>query len=251
MSYLRIIFRCSAVFVWSCITLIVVGSALFFCSDPWKRRQQASCWTRWWAKRVAVITGIRLKVHGEITEHCGTLVVANHLGYLDIPALASIFKLRFTPKAEIRKWPFFGWLTGLNQPLWINRKARIQAKNYAIKFRETLAHDISLIVFPEGTSTSGKNGLLPFKSTCFDCALNGEVIQPVLIFYHDMAAWHDDTPFLFHLLRVLSLKAVDIDVYIMETQSVMPGEERKQLAKRIHDLMENKYWSIAENEQKF
>jgi 1-acyl-sn-glycerol-3-phosphate acyltransferase len=110
---------------------------------------------------------------------------------------------------------------------------------------------ISLLVYPEGTSSDGKNGLLPFKSTPFAAAIeSGAEIVPTLIFYRERpensppAAWFGDISFGAHVWRSLGIKRIDADLYILKKESISPGEDRKTAASRIHDAMEKEYWKI-------
>ena len=176
------------------------------------------------------------------------LLVSNHLGYLDILAHGSLFPIRFSPKAEIRKWFGIGQLVALNMPVWIDRKAPLRSGNIAGTFRDTLNNGVSLLVYPEGTSTDGKHGLLPFKSTPFAALPENGTILPMLTFYRQIpgnappAAWFDDTPFPRHVWNVLGLKRVQIDVFIMPAMRQMPGEGRKELASRIREAMTEEYY---------
>ena len=38
------------------------------------------------------------------------MTVANHVSWLDIPALAALEATRFVSKSEVRDWPVAGWL---------------------------------------------------------------------------------------------------------------------------------------------
>ena len=250
-AFIRRSYRIAALLLW-CIVLMVAASLSFgVVFGKWNRVRLGAFWTRFWSRGAAWIVGLRVRIFGAIPEGNGLLVVSNHLGYLDILAHGSTFKLRFAPKAEIRKWPFFGWLTALGSPVWIDRKNPRMSAVYAEEFKATMEHGISMLVYPEGTSSDGKHGLLPFKSTPFAAALSsGSNILPTLIFYRQRgnssfnAAWYDDTPFGVHVWRVLGEKGTDVDLHILPVAELDKDDDRKRLASRIYDIMKEEYWQI-------
>ena len=151
------------------------------------------------------------------------------------------------PKAEIRPWFFFGPLVALGMPIWIDRKSPRRSAQYAERFRETLTHGISMLVYPEGTSTDGKHGLLPFKSTPFASLPEGVPIQPLLTFYRETpanaapGAWFGDVSFPSHVRGVLALREIRVDVFVLPEMMPLPGEGRKELAGRVRAAMEKEY----------
>lgn len=240
--------------LWSLLSALIATPSMCLCFGACRCRL-GSFWSRLWSTGARVILGMRLNICGKIPRKHGFLVVSNHLGYLDVLAHASALPLRFAPKAEIRKWPFFNWLTSLSAPIWIDRKNPRMAAVYAKEFRNTMDNGISMLVYPEGTSTDGLHGVLPFKSTAFAAALDANAeILPTLLFYRQtpaepLAAWHDDTPFGTHVWQTLALKNIVIDLYILPPVTVNAGESRKDLAIRIHQLMEKEYWEIAKRKK--
>ena len=188
-------------------------------------------------------------MYGDPEAFEGGLIVGNHQGYLDIVAHASIFRIRFAPKKEIRSWPFLGFMISLNRPVWIDRKSRQKSKETAEEMVATMQNGIAMLVYPEGTSTDGQHGLLPFKSTPFEAAAELSLpIQPTLLFYEGVPkqteplAWYGDQKLLPHVWRILGLKEIRMRVYVLPVVYPKSGENRKELALRVHDLMEKEYW---------
>lgn len=213
----------------------------------WRKVALGAFWAGVWARGAAAITGVKVVVHGKIPESSGKLVVSNHLGYLDVLAHASVFKIRFAPKEEIKNWFLFGILVSLGSPVWIDRKSPRKSREYAEIFRETLEHEIALLVYPEGTSSDGRHGLLPFKSTPFAALPEKCEILPTLLFYRETpensapGAWFGDVGFLRHIWGVLGLKKILINMVIMPEILSLPGEQRKELAFRVHAAMTKEY----------
>ncbi len=249
MKYLRPFIKTILVTAW--FTLISVCVALTNWRRGWRGVAKAAEWTRVWARGASRLAGIRVKVIGDPGQFKSGLIVSNHLGYLDIPAHASVFAIRFAPKAEMKYWPFLGQMTSLGRPVWIDRKSPTKAKKTEEIMVETMRNGISMLVYPEGTSTDGEHGLLPFKSTPFAAAAELSLpIQPTLLFYRGFPddgkplAWFGSQSLLPHIWRTLGRKRVEVDVHILPVITPYSGENRKELALRVHEIMEKEYWRI-------
>ena len=246
MKFFRRIFKIFALTVWSSALMLPAAISMIGLKK-WAKVRRGARWAQIWARGAAAISGGRIRLHGDVPEGCGALLVSNHLGYLDILAHASVFRIRFTPKAEIRKWFFAGPLVALSAPIWIDRRATRRAAEYAATFRETMLNGVSLLVYPEGTSSDGKHGLLPFKSTPFASLPQGTPIIPMVLFYREAppddapGAWFDDTPFPTHVWGVLGLRSITIDLFVMPPMQAEAGEERKELAARVRNAMTAEY----------
>ena len=246
MSFLRQILKLISLVLWS-LSLYVPALLSHIGLKEWEKVRRGAFWAQLWAKGVVKILGVRVRVHGKKPSGEGVLLVSNHLGYLDIIAHASNFRIRFTPNDGIKKWFFAGSLVGLSHPVWIDRKNPRKAASYAELFRETMDNGVSLLVYPEGTSSDGRHGLLQFKSTVFSILQPGEKIVPTLIFYReddadgDSAAWFDDRSFAAHGAMVLKKKKIEIDMYILPEMYAQAGEDRKALATRVREAMIMEY----------
>ena len=156
----------------------------------------------------------------------------------------------------MKNWPLLGPFVGQGNPIWIDRNSRHKSKAVADEMIETLRHKINLLVYPEGTSTDGEHGILPFKSTPFEAAVDaGCHIQPLLTFFscEDAAgcslAWYGESTLLPHIWKVLGLRQAKADVYILPVIEPIAGETRKELAARVYELMSAEYKRIREHAQ--
>ena len=252
MALIRRLVRALLLLFW--FLILTVWVALVNRKKGWDGVAEAAAWTRLWARGSARIAGHKITVYGNPEAFEGGLIVGNHQGYLDIVAHASIFRIRFAPKKEIRSWPFLGFMISLNRPVWIDRKSRQKSKEAAEEMEATMQNGIAMLVYPEGTSTDGQHGLLPFKSTPFEAAAELALpIQPTLLFYEGVPkqteplAWYGDQELLPHVWRILGLKEIKMRVYVLPVVHPEPGEDRKALALRVHDLMEREYWRVKDD----
>lgn len=180
---------------------------------------------RVWHRGVLAIFGVKVRFIGEkYADTC--LFVANHVSYLDIFAIGSHISGSFIAKKEVRSWPLLGWLSTLQQTIFVDRGSRdIASQINAIK--TPLNNARSVILFPEGTSTDGKD-VIRFKSSLF--ALTDHfpalTIQPLsLKFYdhngealddktRDCYAYYGDIIFGHHFLKMASSRGANIDIHI-------------------------------------
>ena len=106
-----------------------------------------------------------------------------------------------------------------------------------------------MMVFPEGTTSDAKEGLLPFKSTAFQAVIDsGTAVLPVIISYDEKyrsrIQWTGKIGFLPYVWRILGLKRTDVTVYIMEPVHPREGEDRKEFGARVYDIMNQKWRTL-------
>lgn len=101
------------------------------------------------------------------------LVVSNHLSYLDILLHSAVGPRVFVAKSEVRSWPGFGLLAAYGGTIFIHRGSRSSAAEAALKIEYALRTGVTVVLFPEGTSTDGST-LLPFHSFLFESAVQAE-----------------------------------------------------------------------------
>ncbi|HEY0857093.1 MAG TPA: lysophospholipid acyltransferase family protein [Albitalea sp.] len=159
----------------------------------------------WWSSRMLRMLGIAL-TSGGTPRGGATLVVANHVSWLDILAINAVQPARFVSKADVRGWPLIGWLVACGGTLFIERERKRDALRVVHQVAQALQQGHVVAVFPEGTTSEG-HGLLPFHANLLQAAIStGTPIQPVALRFSDAgnvvsaaAPYVGDT----HLLRSL------------------------------------------------
>ena len=138
-----------------------------------------------WSAALLDILNIRVVVRGNppARDVAGVMFVANHVSWVDIHALNSVITTRFVAKAEILKWPVFGWFAIKANTLFIDREKRHATGKMTGLTREALQAGDCICVFPEGTTTDG-NEIKPFKGSLLQAAIDAETaLWPFSIHY--------------------------------------------------------------------
>ena len=167
--------------------------------------------------------------------------VSNHISYLDIPILGSIFPLRFVAKSEVEFWPILGFLSKLARTIFIkrHRSDSLIQKNKILNF---LSSGDKVFIFPEGTTSDG-NRVLNFKSSSFSALENENfLIQPIIILYSDLngipinrwlrplIAWYGDMDLKPHILKLVSLISIKARLIYLDPVSSSNFSSRKELS---------------------
>ena len=172
--------------------------------------------------------------------------VSNHLSYLDIPILGSIFPLRFVAKSEVQFWPVFGFLSKLAGTIFIKRK-RSDSIIQKSKIFDLLSSGDKVCIFPEGTTSDG-NRVLDFKSSSFSALENQNfLIQPVVICYSDLngipinrwlrpvIAWYGDMDLKPHILKLVTLRSIKIKLIFIDPVCSSHFASRKNLSNYLEE----------------
>jgi 1-acyl-sn-glycerol-3-phosphate acyltransferase len=111
-----------------------------------------------WNRQLLAILNIGILIEGEQPAHGkgGCLIVANHVSWLDIIVLNAIHPSRFIAKSEVRDWPVIGWLCRRCGTVFIERASRRNTATVNRHISLLLGQDVSIGLFPEGTTTDGK-----------------------------------------------------------------------------------------------
>lgn len=206
-------------------------------------RDKVSCWCHTAALR---ITDVRFTVRGRPDVSRPLLVVSNHLSYLDIPLLGSVFPFRFVAKQDIASWPGISSCCRVTDAIFVDRKPeKIPESTLAIQ--QALDKGDIVCLFPEATTGTGIR-TLPFKSGFFALAetpINGHElnVQPVAVTYTHIRglpidtsqwpdiAWYGDMELLPHLWKLLGLGRISAEVIFLPPTTAKQHGNRKTLAR--------------------
>jgi 1-acyl-sn-glycerol-3-phosphate acyltransferase len=195
-------------------------------------------WMQWMSRRFLSLLHCRVTVTGDLPSE--GLIVANHLGYVDILVLGSLCPAIFVAKSDVDSWPVFGWLSRNAGTIFVSRDNPAEVPAQLATMERPLREGVPIVLFPEGTSSDGSR-VLPFRSSLLESAVrSGKPITPVAISYsldghgdpgREIAYWGDHT-LLPHLLNLLSKPGFEARVAFGPGRS--PESDRKREAARLH-----------------
>ena len=140
---------------------------------------------QWWATKMLRVMGIGLQVEGTSSEG-GTLLVANHISWLDIVAVHAVCPhARFVSKADVKSWPLLSRLVDAGGTLYLERERKRDALRVVHTVAQALKNGDMVAVFPEGTTSDGRE-LLPFHANLLQAAIATRTpVQPVALRFSD------------------------------------------------------------------
>jgi 1-acyl-sn-glycerol-3-phosphate acyltransferase len=148
-----------------------------FAAAPLKRALK-----RRWSRKLLAILGITLRADCPRIAP-GTLLVANHVSWLDVIALNARCPATFVAKSEVSGWPLIGWLLARNDTVFLKRRISRDLLRVNAEIGARLAKGEVVAFFPEGTTSDGA-GVLPFRAALFEPAVRGShPVQPLLLSY--------------------------------------------------------------------
>lgn len=152
---------------------------------PRASRERRRALHGWWSHKLVRVLGLQTRVEGPAPHagEVGTMIAANHVSWLDVFFVSSIWPTRFIAKSEIRDWPVAGWIAERAGTLFVRRTRRRDTSRINEMVHGALAGGDSVGLFPEGTTTLGDR-LLRFHSSLFEPAVaNNAHVHPVAIRY--------------------------------------------------------------------
>jgi 1-acyl-sn-glycerol-3-phosphate acyltransferase len=165
---------------------LAAGCAISEWLYPLLRPQSRQAVRGAWARALLEMLGVRLDA-GALRVLPGSLVVANHISWLDAVALHALLPAAVVAKSEARRWPLIGRMLERNDTLFVERRACRTLLQVNAEIAARLARGESVAVFPEGTTTDGAR-LLPFRPALFQPAVaGGHPVRPLALAYRDGA----------------------------------------------------------------
>ena len=135
-----------------------------------------------WSSQLLGILGIRLAAEEPFVVP-GSLLVSNHVSWVDVFVINAAYPAAFVSKAEVRQWPLIGWLAAKNETVFLRRGSRGHAKLVNGEIADLLGRGRHVAIFPEGTTTDGSH-VLGFHAALLQPAIQAAApIQPLAISY--------------------------------------------------------------------
>ena len=140
---------------------------------------------RYWDSAWLTLVGIRHTNIFEAVPDPGKryIFISNHISYLDIPLILQAIRrnsFRILGKAEMTKFPFFGYIYS-RAVILVDRTTATGRSRSVRVLKSTLAIERSVFIFPEGTFNETRHPLKEFYDGAFRIAIETQTaLQPIL-----------------------------------------------------------------------
>jgi 1-acyl-sn-glycerol-3-phosphate acyltransferase len=230
----RLTLRLAACLVW------LVGCVLLHAL--WRLLRRRSPWPRRFLGGLCRLCGVRVTTVGSPARGAAVLL-ANHVSWIDIPALAGATGTAFVAHDGLAQFPLLRRLCEFNRTVFVARHDRGSVHRQVEQVREGLDETGMLALFPEGTTSNG-TGLLPFKSSLLAAVAPppaGVAIQPVVLDYGPQAAaiaWVGEELGPANFTRIVA-RSSPVDLVIRFLDPMGPGQtsDRKAIAQAAREAM--------------
>jgi lyso-ornithine lipid O-acyltransferase len=184
---------------------IIIGVVLFKKNLTWTIRQR---------QRIArhLVWFLNIKIHPSGTPIDGNfLFIGNHRSYID-PVIAAC-SVAFMPvaKAEVAGWPLIGWGAKITGIVYVKRENKQSRADTRAAVREALSAGSPVLIYAEGTTSSG-TATLSFRVSTFQVAAElGISVVPISIEYGNKSDyWVGNDTFIPHFLRTFGKHQIDV-----------------------------------------
>ncbi len=256
MCKLRFTFR--LISVSGLIILYLLSSSFILLFSRRENRRKKLCLNCSFYSRLALKNlgiNVRIKKIGSFSPEKNYFIVCNHLSYIDVLIISSVFPSSFVTSVEVEKDIFLGTMAGLGGSIFVERRNKKRLLKDLGFVSDVVASGLNVVVFPEGTSSNGES-VLPFKKTLFRAAVNcGVDVLPLCLCYtsingrkidrknRDLIFWYGDMKFFPHFMGLLKLKKIEATLQILQ-----PFETKSLKSDAISKIA---YDTISSNCKKF
>ncbi|MCF6325911.1 MAG: 1-acyl-sn-glycerol-3-phosphate acyltransferase [Devosiaceae bacterium] len=137
----------------------------------------------------AIFLGLNVRLIGKPETGMSTLVVANHISWIDIIAIGSVADVTFVAKDELAKWPLVGFFSRMQKTIYVASSPKT-VRTATNEMARRMVDGGAVCLFAEGRSDTGTH-VMPFRSGLIAAAQTALIdagakyvsIQPVTIAY--------------------------------------------------------------------
>lgn len=194
-----------------------------------------------WGKGLAKIMGVHVHERNKRSGPMGDVIIANHMGFLDVAILLTYYPAVFVIKDEMRKVFFFGPELEHQGHVFVKRHDAKSRRMAARGLVEVLKDGDRIIVFPEGRASSGSDRP-PFKPFSFVAASRlGKRVEACVIDYlpdRKQLEWDVNRSMFVQLIELLGRKRTDVSVEFFPADHV--SGDPLETVQRYHQMVEDK-----------
>ncbi len=236
--------------------LLTLPLLFIFQLFPSKARMILCRVVSFFAKILVKSFSIKIIIPSEIDNNFKGLIVSNHMSYIDILVISSLFPTLFVTSKELQRMPFLGLLASLGGCIFIDRINKRDRDKELFELTRELKAGNNIVIFPEATSTNGDEVKL-FRKGLFPSVINAnKPVLPLTINYtmvnnkridkenRDLLCWYDEMTFFKHFFNFLGLKSVVIEVKLSSALENTVNYHSIELANTAHAIVSSNFESL-------
>ena len=191
-----------------------------------------------WSARLLAVLNVRTSMRGSppVMGDRAAVLVANHVSWLDIQLIHSVWQVRFVAKSEVRRWPLIGWLSARTGTLFIERGKNRHAARINQSIHSAFQQGDAIGVFPEGSTTDGTQ-LTRFHASLLQPAVDERaMVFPAALRYLDesgnvnvSASYVGDTTLMESMRMIFAEKTILAELIFLPAIDAT-GKTRRELA---------------------
>ena len=202
------------------------------------------------------VLGIKISIpeNNRMMPENNYLIVSNHLSYLDVFILASLYPSVFIASIDgVKNAIILGTVARLGGVVFVDRLNKMNIKTEIDKISGVINSGFNVIVFPEATSSNGDK-VLEFKSSLFTPAIeSGIKIQPLCIKYkklngrligidnRDFIYYYGEAEFFIHFRNLISQRSIEVEINILDKIDTTVVASRKQATELAYNSISLRY----------
>jgi lyso-ornithine lipid O-acyltransferase len=253
MKYLRAIIKLNLFFL-ILATYFVIASLIYVSSFSLiTRRHRLIRNTQRYANFLSFIFKVRLYCKNPIDKDENSLIIGNHLGFIDLLCLQRIQPCVFITSIEMKETPMLGQISMLAGCAYVNRLNRSHIEDELKDIVKVLKEGFRIVLYAEAQSSNGEQ-VLPFKKTLMMAAGYADrPIRPYVFNFvkvngrsveykdRDYLCWYGDQNFFPAIFRTMQLKSIDCEIEFLEPLYIKPDDDRTLVSVTVHDRIEAKF----------
>jgi len=233
---------------------LVRGTFLYLTtSNHVRRRHKLVNNANFFARMMASAFNMKVICNNLIPADENSLLVGNHIGFIDIVALQSLRGCAFITSTDMQNAPGLGQICDVAGCTYVNRRNRMHIREELNNIVEVLKEGVRVVLYAESVASNGEQ-VLPFKKTLLMAAgfadrpirpfvfnfrkVNG---GPVLFKHRDSLCWYGDESFITAIWRSLKLDSVEVEIEFLPLVYTKADDDRNAIAKRLHDMVSESY----------
>ena len=257
MNSIRAVVKISVQLVVIFFFVIFSLFAKYSTKDPVRRRRLHTRIASFFSYLTLKVMGVHLRVIGSPPDPAKNyMLVCNHLGFIDIFIVSTVFPALFITSVDMRETPGLGAITEMGGCMYVERRNRFNIHQEIVGIRQGLAQGLSVVLFPEAAAMSGEK-IYPFKKTLMTATVGteAEILPAVLNFrkingepmshkWRDSVFWYGPTPFAGIAWRAFQLKSIEVEFEFLKPIRCESEDSRSVVANHAQAMVESKYAPI-------